>query len=93
MSRGVGLPCLFRPGAWDEDRDLIFLVGQLHRLLTVDPDSRATPGDALNPEAARYWAGRTEHALPLEPPLVPPAPAGAPARPRLHLRRLGEPTR
>jgi hypothetical protein len=88
---GVGIPCLFRPGGWTEECDLVWLVTQVYRLLTVDPATMASPGDALNPEAARFWADRRADGafpLPLAPPLVAP---GEPdrstaTRPALRLR-------
>ena len=65
--KGVGIPCLWRQGEWNWERDLLFVVDQLHRLLT-DP-GQYSPRDALNPKAAYHWAAHKDE-LPLEPPLA-----------------------
>jgi hypothetical protein len=63
----VGIPCLWRDGEWNPDLDLVFVAGQIHRLLTDPRDYSRT--DSMNPEAAEYWAGHKDR-LPLEPPLA-----------------------
>jgi hypothetical protein len=63
---GLGFPCLWREGEWNRKRDLLFVVQQIHRLLT-DPGDYS-PSDSLNPEAALYWATHKDQ-LPLEPPI------------------------
>jgi len=81
---GVGVPCLYRHWQWDYT--LRWLVIQIHRLLTLDRSTQASPNDALNSSAARYWANQTQFALPLESGLdasIPPRPSV----PRLRLRR------
>jgi hypothetical protein len=62
----VGIPCLWRDGEWDMDCDLIFVAGQIHQLLTDPRDY--SPTDAMNEQAALYWARHRER-LPLEPPI------------------------
>ncbi|KOR32583.1 hypothetical protein TI05_06415 [Achromatium sp. WMS3] len=64
---GMGIPCLYRRWRWDYT--LRWLVVQIHRLLTVNPSTMASPNDALNPEAAKFWATQKEFNLPLEPDL------------------------
>jgi hypothetical protein len=59
-----GIPCLWRQGGWSPGCDLIFVARQVHRLLT-DPGDYS-PKDAMNPEAALYWAAHRD-ALPFEP--------------------------
>lgn len=63
----VGFSCLWRKGEWNRECDLIFVVRQVHRLLT-DPGDYS-PSDAMNAEAAVYWA-RHKDRLPLEPPIA-----------------------
>lgn len=63
---GLGIPCLWRQGEWHWDRDLLFIAGQLHSLLT-DPGVYS-PQDAMNPAAAFYWAANKGQ-LPFEQPI------------------------
>jgi hypothetical protein len=63
---GFGFPCLWREGEWNRKRDLLFVVQQIHRLLT-DPGDYS-PSDSMNPQAALYWATHKDQ-LPLEPPI------------------------
>jgi hypothetical protein len=63
---GVGFPCLWREGEWNRECDLIFVVRQVHRLLTDPRDY--SPSDSMNAEAALYWALHKDQ-LPLEPPI------------------------
>ncbi|RJR29415.1 MAG: hypothetical protein C4576_35420 [Desulfobacteraceae bacterium] len=61
-----GIPCLWRNGEWSPERDLLFVAGQVHRLLT-DPGNYS-PADSMNPEAALYWVSHKDE-LPLEQPI------------------------
>jgi len=61
-----GIPCLWREGGWTPACDLVFVARQVHRLLT-DPGDYS-PKDAMNPEAALYWATHRDR-LPFEPPI------------------------
>jgi hypothetical protein len=61
-----GIPCLWRQGGWTPECDLVFVAGQIHRMLT-DPGDYS-PSDAMNPEAALYWATHRDE-LPFEPPM------------------------
>lgn len=87
-----GIPCLWRQGQWSDEKTLAWLARQIHRLLTVDRRIQAAETDAMNEEAAAFWARQTEHALPLEPPLeqTPDTPAEERPRPRL-IRRVSGP--
>ena len=60
----LGIPCLWRTGDWNPDCDLIFVAEQVHRMLT-DPGDYS-PMDAMNVEAALYWAMNRD-LLPLKP--------------------------
>jgi hypothetical protein len=70
-----GIPCLWRAGGWNPACDLVFVACQIHRLLT-DPGDYA-PNDAMNPEAALYWATHRD-GLPFEPPISELYGLGAP---------------
>jgi len=61
-----GEPCLWRDGMWNRERDLVFIAGQIHRLLT-------NPGawsrlDAKNLAAAHYWSVHKDQ-MPFESPI------------------------
>ena len=63
----IGIPCLWRSGEWDLlNCDLIFVAQQIHRMLSDPRDY--SPNDAMNREAALYWATHRDQ-LPLEPPI------------------------